>query len=243
MDVGLHFRATRVYAKDSGLVGGLPTFFVANYTGTVYGTLLLRPVAADCRDVPFKELGISPETDFAERFRATLKYAAGSNYVGGFPNFFQADYGAGLVQGTILLRSPSVEFRDIPATDLGNPPDYDAAARFRAVQTYAVRRGFVGGLPTFFQTEKRVLTPIPPGFRTITMYGTLLFPSAAAEFRDVPAEELSLPPDSNAPMRFQAVQLYAARHGFVGGLPTFFRADHDPRFVCGTILLRDSIAK
>ena len=38
-------------------------------------------------------------------------------------------------------------------TDLGIPPLDDIAERFAAVNDYAVRNGFVGGLPDFNDTE------------------------------------------------------------------------------------------
>jgi hypothetical protein len=41
------------------------------------------------------------------RFREVNDYA-------GFPNFHEADYGKGMVYGTILLRDTEAEWRDVP---------------------------------------------------------------------------------------------------------------------------------
>ena len=50
-------RATQLYATDHGFVGGFPNFFHADDGhGTVCGTVLLKPDAAEFRDVPLAEL-------------------------------------------------------------------------------------------------------------------------------------------------------------------------------------------
>jgi hypothetical protein len=41
--------------------------------------------------------------DIGTRFSATQDYATAQGFVGGFPNFYQADYGAGTVYGTIAI--------------------------------------------------------------------------------------------------------------------------------------------
>jgi hypothetical protein len=65
------------------------------------------------RDVPLSELGNTPLDDIGQRFRATQKYATDHDFVGGFPNFFEADHGRGVVCGTILLSSKGAEWRDV----------------------------------------------------------------------------------------------------------------------------------
>jgi hypothetical protein len=42
-------------------------------------------------------------------------YAVRNGCDHGFPNFHQADYGDGLVYGTLLVRSGKCEWRDVPA--------------------------------------------------------------------------------------------------------------------------------
>jgi hypothetical protein len=119
-DVGARFRATSDYATRNGFVGGFPNFHQANYgRGLVYGTFLFSADAAEWRDVPAAELGYPPGNDVGARFRATNDYANRHGFAGGFPNFYQADYGQGLVYGTLLIRHEAVEWRDVLADALG----------------------------------------------------------------------------------------------------------------------------
>jgi hypothetical protein len=50
------------------------------------------------------------EGDWAARFRATHDYAVRNGFVGGFPNFHQADYGGGTAYGTMLLPAETAKF-------------------------------------------------------------------------------------------------------------------------------------
>jgi hypothetical protein len=63
------------------------------------------------------------------RFRAIHDWAVQHGYVGGVPNFHQADYGEGVVYGALLLRSGAADWRDLLLSELRgvNPPRcYDA---------------------------------------------------------------------------------------------------------------------
>ena len=42
---------------------------------------------------------------------------------------------------------------DVPKNELGYPPDADEGTKFRAVNAYAVKQGFVGGFPNFFYDD------------------------------------------------------------------------------------------
>ena len=53
-------------------------------------------------------------------------------FFAGFPNFHEADYGDGVVYGTILLRDTEAEWRDVLRSDLGNPHIDDVPALVRA---------------------------------------------------------------------------------------------------------------
>ncbi len=59
--------------------------------------------AAEWKDIPAAELGY-PET-IEEKFRAVNNWAGERGYVGAFPNFHWADYGNGVVYGTVLLKA------------------------------------------------------------------------------------------------------------------------------------------
>jgi hypothetical protein len=75
------------------------------------------------------------------RFREVQRYADVYGFFAGFPNFHEADYGDGVVYGTILLRDTEAEWRDVFRSDLGNPHIDDVPALFRAVDAYAAQLG------------------------------------------------------------------------------------------------------
>jgi hypothetical protein len=177
----LRFARINDYAGLNGFVGGFPNFHEADYgQGVVFGSVLLRPGAADWRDVPAADLG-NPG-DFEQRFRAVNDYAGANGYFGGYPNFHQADYGQGVVYGCILLRPGSADWRDVSAAELGNPTGI--ASRFTAVHDYAVANGYVGGYPNFHEAD----------YGQGVVYGCLLIKSSAAEWRDVPIKALCARP-------------------------------------------------
>ena len=51
--------------------------------------------------------------DFGTRFRAVNDYASRNGFLSGFPNFHKADYGQGVVYGTILIKSEASIWKDI----------------------------------------------------------------------------------------------------------------------------------
>jgi hypothetical protein len=75
--------------------------------------VLIKSSCATFRDVPLTELGSPSLDDIGARFRATQDYATRQGFVGGFPTFFHADRGNGIVCGTILMKPGSAEWRDV----------------------------------------------------------------------------------------------------------------------------------
>jgi hypothetical protein len=140
----------------------------------VGGTIFLRAAAGEWRDVPLAQLGNPSLNDFGARLKGTQVYAKNYGFVGGFPNFFHADYGRGIVCGTILIKSDGAEWRDVSLTELGNNL-YDIGARFRGTQDYATRNGFVGGFPNMFHAD----------YGHGIVCGTILLKQNVAEWRDV----------------------------------------------------------
>jgi hypothetical protein len=113
-DFGARMRAANVYATRNGFVGAFPTYHHADYgRGIVSGIVLLRGPGVEWRDIPLAELGYPALNDIGARFRATADWAARHGYVGGFPNMFHADYGRGIVCGTVLLKPGYSEWRDV----------------------------------------------------------------------------------------------------------------------------------
>ncbi|MGK9147739.1 hypothetical protein KXS11_08955 [Plantibacter flavus] len=104
-DFAARMRASNDHAARHGFLSGFPTFFHADHgQGIVCGTVLIRRDAGEWRDVPLSELGVALD-DIPGRFRATQQWASSRGFIGGFPNFFHADHGAGIVCGTILLKA------------------------------------------------------------------------------------------------------------------------------------------
>jgi LGFP repeat-containing protein len=178
----VRFRQVSDYAGVHGFVGGFPNFHEARSAdGRVFGTVLIRPGKGQWRDIRASDLGNPPGTDWAARFRATSDYAGRNGFVGGFPNFHEANYGEGVVYGTVLFKADAAEWRDVPAADLGNPPPGDFGARFRATNDYARREGFAAGFPNFYQAD----------YGRGLVYGTILLRDSAIEWRDVREEAFS----------------------------------------------------
>jgi hypothetical protein len=182
------FRQRAQKATESGFLAAFPNFYYATYgLNHVGGTIFIRPEAGLWRDVPLWELNNVSLDNFEDRMRAANVYASRNGFVGGFPTYFHANYGNGIVCGTILLKPGYAEWRDVFLSDLGNPPLEDFAARFRATQDYANRNGFVGGFPNLFHAPAtrwlpvgHVRVPVPD-----VVCGTVLLRPGAAEWRDV----------------------------------------------------------
>lgn len=181
-------------AMALGFLGGFPNF-VDSTVGRDHlgGTILIRSVGAEFRDVPLKQLGNVSLSSFTDRIRAANTWAAAQvspnatgvtaaghpvfdhPYVGAFPTFFHANTAAGVVCGTILLTPDAAEKRDIPQSELGNFSADNFESRFRATQDYATKNGFVGGFPTFIDHRGIVGSPVFGGGKHFEMlYGTVL---------------------------------------------------------------------
>lgn len=171
MSLEQRFRATNDYAGTNGFGGGFPNFHQADYgKGVVHGTLLLKREALEWRDVKIEDLDASSTES---RFRSTYDYAVKEKFVGGFPNFHQADYGNGVVFGTILLKPEFAEWRDVKMSDLADTSSNEA--RIRSTHDYARENGFATGLPNFHQAD----------YGDGVVFGTILIKQEAVEWRDV----------------------------------------------------------
>lgn len=170
------FRYRMEKALQAVFVGGFPNFYEATHgRNHVGGTVFVKQATAEWLDIPLAELGNVALEDFAERMRATNTWASQHGFIGGFPTFFHADYGSGIVCGSVLIKSDGTEFRDIPLSELGNPALEDFEARFRATQDYATRNGFVGGFPTLFHAKNVVDVDVRTGQKKYaTVCGTIL---------------------------------------------------------------------
>jgi hypothetical protein len=114
------------------------------------------------------------------------------------------------------------------------PPGLAFEARFRAVNDWAVKRGYKGAFPNFHQAEYRDGRGV--------VYGTILIKEGMADWKDIPAADLGHPRDAEA--RFRAVNDWAGQRGYAGAFPNFHQAEYrDGRgVVYGTILLKKGAA-
>lgn len=170
------FRHRAEYASKNGFAAGFPNFHEARKGNDIVGgTVLIKHGMVYWLDVGHHLLDYTPLNDFAARMRATQKFAVKYGYIGGFPNYFHADYGGGVVCGTFLLTNKSAEWRDVPLSELGNPPLNDIGARMRSANDYAFRNGYLGGFPTFYHTD----------YGKGIVCGIILIKKEAGEWRDV----------------------------------------------------------
>lgn len=191
------------YATSHGYVGGYAGVFYDEKDDyhTQYTLGLIKRDTADWVDVAASEVD---DTTPEALGRSINGYAAASGYVGGFPTFCWATYpDRGLVYGALLLKSPSVEFQDIPEKmldqiaqqDQHNPPGiciYCSTEWKNLTQKIdrVARSGFLsssykGGVPTYNQANYN------NGQGRV--FGALLFTPDAIDLVGIPATSLSLP--------------------------------------------------
>jgi hypothetical protein len=148
------FREAHDWAGWHGFATAWPNFHQADYgDGVVYGTFLLPGSTVDWRDVPRGAYGVFAIEDVPAMFRGANDYAVSQGYAAGLPNFHQADYGQGVVYGTFLVKPGTVDFRDVPAIELGVFDRRDAPAMLRAAGDYATAHGYAAGFPTFHEAD------------------------------------------------------------------------------------------
>ncbi len=170
------FQRSSLLATKEKVVGAYPNFHeVRQGNNIVGGTIFLKYGAADWMDIPLAELGYPLINDFAARMRATTNYAVQNGYIGGYPNGFHANYGKGIVCGTILIKPGSADWRDVPLSELGNPALDDIGARMRSANDYASRNGYLSGFPTFHHAN----------YGKGIVCGIILIKRDAGEWRDV----------------------------------------------------------
>jgi hypothetical protein len=118
-DVPALFRAAANYAAAQGYPGAYPNCHQQDYgSGVAYGTILLKPGMAEWRDVPRASLGSPAINDVGAMMRAASDYAAANGFAAAFPTFHQANHGAGVVYGLVLIPMGNAEWRDVLISDL-----------------------------------------------------------------------------------------------------------------------------
>ncbi|MFP2960021.1 hypothetical protein ACLEPN_19885 [Myxococcus sp. 1LA] len=173
------------------------------------------------------------ETASDFRFRTASRYAGVHSYAAGFGNFHEANYGAGVVRGTILLKSGTVaHYREVYRSALGNTALSNIPELFRRAQDYGNAYGLGIALPTFEQGNNG----------SGVVYGINFLHPSVVEFRDVPGWAIGYPDVNNAGAMMRAANDYAVANGFAAGLPTFHSATYDGTQVYGMHLIRAGYA-
>lgn len=170
------------------------------------------------------------------RFRAANGYAARHGFHAAFPNFHQARYPNPdrIVYGHFLLRDAVVDWRDVPAVEYRAT---NARSRFTGAHDYALRVGYQHGFPNWHEAN----------YGKGAVYGTFLIPRGTLQWRDVPTAELGLgnadPARYSMDRWFTGASDYAARHGFVAGMPNGHSAKNGGTWVCGVFLFPSGTAE
>jgi hypothetical protein len=164
--------------------------------------------------------------EWDRRFRASHDWSKWHGYADAFPNFHEANYGDGVVNGTYCLPSSTVDWRDVARSQYAVFRIEDVPAMFRGANDYAVANGYAAGLPNFHQGD----------YGAGVVYGTFLVKNGMTDFRDVPAAELGVWDRSDVPRMMRAASDYAAIHGYAAAFPTFHQADYGNGPVFGLVL-------
>jgi hypothetical protein len=167
------------------------------------------------------------------RFRNVQRYADAHGFFAGFPNFHEAEYGDGVVYGTILLRDTEAEWRAVLRSEYNNISIDDVPALFRAANDYADRLGYPAAFPNCEQGDEG----------QGVVYGTILMKPGTTEWRDVPRAELGAGlAIGDVPAMMRAANDYSDREGFAAGFPTFHQADYGQGVVYGIVLLKPGVS-
>jgi len=171
------FREINDWGTRRGYISCFPNFHQArSSSGVVFGAVCLQGTGIKSDSLYAVDLGY-PSTPDA-RFRAVHDWARQNGWVSGYPNFHQLDRGKGLFYGAILFQSNAVEVADIPSEELGNPSSSEQ--RFRAINNWASRRGYVGGFPNFHQAD----------YGRGIVFGVVLIKEGYGQTVNVPLSEL-----------------------------------------------------
>lgn len=161
---------------------------------------------------------------FPERFTRVADWCSRNGVVAGFPNGHENTTVSPNLYGTILLTGP-VDFRDVPASTLGNPAD--DRTRLTSAFDYALSQGYAHGYPTFHSA----------GAGSALVYGTWLLPASMVAWQDVPVAEIlggNIDPTTR-PLRdwFTGAHDWATRNGHVAAMPNGHYAQQNGTWVVG----------
>jgi hypothetical protein len=106
--------------------------------------------------------------------------------------------------------------------------------RFRLVNDYAIKKGYVSGFPNFQEADHG---------QGIIFGGIFLLPARVAEWRDVPRDTYGVYHIEEVPALFRGAAAYAASHNYPGAYPNCHQQDHGGGVLYGTILIKPGMAQ
>ena len=229
------------WAKGHGYAGGLPTFNQArNFNGeNVHGAILLKTGLLERRVIDREKDLKNKFEDLEALFRSVDNYASSQGFAAGYPSMRWT--GRGDKIEVVLIKNIGIEKQDVALSNLVNPPQTPYITitpennsyfqwMFQNVNTWVNvnhKNYFVGGFPNFQARDY--------------LRGTLSVGRNAAEFKDIPMQELG--DISSTHKLIAAVDLWARQRGFAGGLPTFHQARYNGVEVRGAILIKPNSAE
>lgn len=143
------FRAVADWCAKNNFAAGYPNCHeLTGQTPALYGTILFNQ-GITWQDVPRATLG-NP-ADVRTRLSSAHDWAKQQGAGHGFPNFHEANYGAGIVYGTYKVDPATMQLQDIGVLSILGA-DIDPTTRpmeewFRGAHTWATANGHVGAMP------------------------------------------------------------------------------------------------
>jgi hypothetical protein len=174
---------------------------------------------------------LTANLELIEQFRQRNHQSVGLGFLAGFPTFFFKGFQDHIGE-TVLIKQGGVQPHDITFDELNKALDDprpvgtfdvgldDFRERFRAVNAFAMKNGFMGGFPTF--------EPATTLFHEVN--GAIFFPAlisapncvALSELRELNGRASLDDPREE----FKGAHVFARnQQGIVAGFPTFMRGD------------------
>jgi hypothetical protein len=229
------------WARANGYAGGLPNFNHArnNNGENVHGAILFKSDLVERRVIDRAADLKDKFEDLEALFRSVDNYASSQGFAAGYPSMRWT--GRGDKIEVVLIKNTGIEKQDVAFSNLVNPPQTPYITitpenngyfqwMFRNVNSWVDvnhKNYFVGGFPNFQARD--------------SLRGTLSIGRNAAEFKDIPMQELG---DVSSPHKLIAkVDLWARQRGFAGALPTFHQARYNGVEARGAILIKPNSAE
>ena len=183
------FRAVADWCSANGFAAGFPNCHEnTGVTPALYGTILITQ-GVSWQDVPRSTLG-NPSTT-RTRLTSAHDWAKTQGAAHGFPNFHEANYGAGIVYGTHLLTPAAVTWQDVPVQQiLGaniDPTSRPMEQWFTGAHDWAMANGRVAAMPNGHYAN----------YGGTFVVGVFSFNQGFAQWRDLTADELKFPKKYN----------------------------------------------